>query len=62
MLGYDSNSHAYRMFNKDSSCIETTYDTVFDETNSSQVEQYNLDDVDDEDAPCDALRNMILMM
>jgi transposase InsO family protein len=36
LLGYDSNSHVYRVFNKDSSCIEITYDTVFDETNGSQ--------------------------
>jgi transposase InsO family protein len=35
MLGYDSNSHAYRVFNKDSSCVETTCDAVFDETNGS---------------------------
>jgi hypothetical protein len=33
---------------------------VFDETNGSQVEQYDLDDVDDEEAPCDALRNMAI--
>jgi hypothetical protein len=39
----------------DSGCVETTCDTVFDGTNGSQVEQYNLDIVDDEEAPCDAL-------
>jgi hypothetical protein len=60
MLGYDSNSHAYCVFNKDCSCVEITCDTVFDETNGSQVEQYDLDDVDDEEAPCDALRNMAI--
>jgi hypothetical protein len=58
MLGYDLNSCAYRVFNKDSSCVETMCDAVFDETIGSQVEQYNLDDVDDEEAPCDALRTM----
>jgi hypothetical protein len=58
MLGYDSSSRAYRIFNKDSGCIETTCDAVFDETNGSQVEQYDLNDVDDEDDPCDALRTM----
>jgi hypothetical protein len=31
---------------------------VFDETNGSQVEQVDLDELDDEDAPCVALRNM----
>jgi hypothetical protein len=60
MLGYDSNSRAYHVFNKDSDCVETICDAVFDETNSSQVEQYDLDDVDDDDAPCDALRNMAI--
>jgi hypothetical protein len=58
MLGYDSNSRTYRVFNKDSGCVETTCDAVFDETNDSQVEQYDLDDVDDEEAPYDALRTM----
>jgi hypothetical protein len=31
---------------------------VFDETNGSQVEQFDLDELDDEEAPCIALRNM----
>jgi hypothetical protein len=60
MLCYDSNSRAYRVSNKDSSCVKTTCDAVFDETNSSQAEQYDLDDIDDEEAPCDALRNMAI--
>jgi hypothetical protein len=38
LLGYDSNSRAYRVFKKDSGYVETTYDTVFDKTNGSQVE------------------------
>jgi hypothetical protein len=54
MLCCDSNSHVYR--------VETTCDAVFDETNGSQVEQYDLDDIDDEEAPCDALRTMLLVM
>jgi hypothetical protein len=33
---------------------------VFDETNGSQVEQCDLDDVDDEETPCDALRKMVV--
>jgi hypothetical protein len=60
MLGYDSNFHAYCVFNKDTSCIETMCDAVFDETNGSQVEQYDLDDVDNEETPCDALRVMVI--
>jgi hypothetical protein len=35
-------------------------DAVFDESNRSQVERYDLDDVDDEEAPCDALRTMAI--
>jgi hypothetical protein len=31
---------------------------VFDETNGSQVEQVDLDELDDEEALCVALRNM----
>jgi hypothetical protein len=31
---------------------------VFDETNGSQVEQVDLDELDDEEAPCGTLRNM----
>jgi hypothetical protein len=31
---------------------------VFDETNGSQREQVNLDDLDEEEAPTTALRNM----
>jgi hypothetical protein len=52
LLDYDSNSRAYRVFNKDFGCVETTCDAVFDETNGSQVEQYDLDIVDNEEAPC----------
>jgi hypothetical protein len=31
---------------------------VFDETNGSQVEQVDLDELDDDEAQCVALRNM----
>ena len=31
---------------------------MFDETNGSQQEQVDLDELDDEEAPCVALRNM----
>jgi hypothetical protein len=60
LLGYDSNSHACSVFNKDSGCVEITCDTVFDETNDSQVEQYDLDVIHDEEAPCDALQRMVI--
>jgi hypothetical protein len=58
LLGYDSNSHAYHVFNKDFGCVETTCDMMFDETNDSQMEK--LDIVDDEKAPCDILQRMII--
>jgi hypothetical protein len=60
LLGYDSKSCTYRVFKNDSGCVETTCDTVFDETNGSQVEQYDLDIVDDEDAPCEVLQRMTI--
>jgi hypothetical protein len=58
LLGYDSNSHVYRVFNVTIDCVETTCDAVFDETNGSQKEQVDL--VDDEEAPCDALQRMTI--
>jgi hypothetical protein len=60
LLGYDSNSRVYHVFNTTSDCIETTYDVVFDETNGSQKEQVDLDLIDDEEAPCDALQRMTI--
>jgi hypothetical protein len=42
-------THAYRIFNMTSSCVETTCDVVFDETNGSQKEKVDLDLVDDEE-------------
>jgi hypothetical protein len=38
------------------SCVEITCDAMFDQTNVSQKEQIDLDIVDDEEAPCDALQ------
>jgi hypothetical protein len=58
LLGYDSNTRAYRVFNKSTGLVEVSCDTMFDETNGSQVEQVGLDELDGEEAPCVALRNM----
>jgi hypothetical protein len=58
LLGYDSNTRAYRVFNKSTGLVEVSCDIVFDETNDSQIEQVDLDELDDEEAPCVALRNM----
>jgi hypothetical protein len=55
LLGYDSNSRAYRIFNVTTGYIETMCDMVFDETNGSQNEQADLDLLDDVKASCDAL-------
>jgi hypothetical protein len=58
LLGYESNTRAYRVFNKSTGIVEVSCKIVFDETNGSQVEQVDLDELDDEEAPCIALRNM----
>jgi hypothetical protein len=52
LLGYDSNTRAYGVFNKSTGLVEVSCDIVFDETNGSQVEQVDLDELDDEEAPC----------
>jgi hypothetical protein len=58
LLGYDSNTRAYRVLTKSTGLVEVSCYIVFDETNGSQVEQVDLDELDDEEAPCIALRNM----
>jgi hypothetical protein len=58
LLGYDSNTRAYRVFNKSIGLVEVSCDIMFDDTNGSQVEQVDLDELDDEEALCIALRNM----
>jgi hypothetical protein len=45
LCGCSSNSKAYRVFNKTHGIIEEAYDVEFDETNGSQDENENLDDV-----------------
>jgi hypothetical protein len=52
LLGYDSNTRAYRVFNKSTGLVEVSCDIVFDETNGSQVELVDLIELDDEEAPC----------
>ena len=39
LLGYGSNKHAYRVFNKTSREVEIKVDVIFDESNGSQVEK-----------------------
>jgi hypothetical protein len=60
LFGYDSNFHAYCVFNVTTGCVETMFDAVFDETNDSQKEQVDLNLVYDEEAPCNALQRMAI--
>jgi hypothetical protein len=45
LLGYDSNTKAYRVFNILLGLVEVSSDIVFYETNGSSREQVDLDDV-----------------
>jgi transposase InsO family protein len=60
LLGYDSNTKAYRVFNKSSGLVEVSSDVVFDETNGSPREQVDLDDVDEEEVSMAAMRTMAI--
>jgi hypothetical protein len=60
LLGYDSNTKAYRVFNKSLGLVEVSSDVVFDETNGSPRGQVDLDDVDEDDVPTDAIRTMAI--
>jgi hypothetical protein len=51
-------TQAHIVFNKSTGLAEVSCDIVFDETNGSQVKQVDLDELDDEEAPCVALKNM----
>jgi hypothetical protein len=58
LLGYDSNTRAYKVFKKSTECVEVSCDVMFDETNGSQEEQVGLERLNEEEAPCTALNNM----
>jgi hypothetical protein len=60
LLGYDSNTKVYRVFNKSSSLVEVSSNVVFDETNGSPREQVDLDDIDEDDVPTVAMRTMAI--
>jgi hypothetical protein len=60
LLGYDSNTKAYRVFNKSSGLVKVSSDVVFDETNGSPREQVDLDDIDKDDVPTAAIRTMAI--
>jgi hypothetical protein len=60
ILNLLSNTRAYKVFNKSTGLVKVSCDIVFDEANGSQVEQVDLDELDDEEAPCVVLRNMCI--
>jgi hypothetical protein len=62
LLGYDSNTKAYRVFNKSSGLVEVSSDVVFDETNGSPREKVDLDDIDEDEVPTAAMRTMAKVM
>jgi hypothetical protein len=51
---------AYRVFNKSTGLVEVFCDIVFDETIGSHVEKVDPDELDEEEAPCTAPRNMYI--
>jgi hypothetical protein len=58
LLGYDTNTEAYSVFNKSSGLVEVYSDVVFDQTNGSQSEQVDLDDIDEHEVPMATMRTM----
>jgi hypothetical protein len=60
LLGYDSNTKAYRVFNKSSGLVDVSSDVVFDETNGSPREQVDLDGIDEDEVPTAAMRTMAI--
>jgi hypothetical protein len=60
VLGYGSNTKAYRVFNKSSGLAEVSSDIVFDETNGSPSEQVDLDDVDEDEVLRTAMRTIAI--
>jgi hypothetical protein len=58
LLGYASNAHGYRVFTNSSECVEIACDVTFDESNRSQMEQFDLNDAEDELAPQQTIENL----
>jgi hypothetical protein len=58
LLGYGSKEHTYRTFDKTTSHVEVAVDVTFDLSNGSQEEQVHVSDADQEEAPCDAIKQM----
>jgi hypothetical protein len=60
LLGYDSNTKAYRVFNKSSGLVEVSSNVVFDDTNGSPREQVDLDDIDEDEVLMAVMRTMAI--
>ena len=60
LLGYESNQHAYHVFNKTSGRVEIAVDMTFDESNGSQVEQVDSSVVEKEDPPCEVIKQLTI--
>ena len=60
LLGYGSNEHAYRIFNKTSRRVEIAIDVTFDESNDSRVEQVDSSVVGNKDLPCEAIKQLAI--
>jgi hypothetical protein len=60
LLGYDTNTKAYRVFNKSSGLVEVSSDVIFDETNGFSREQVDLDDIDEYEVPTTAMMTMAI--
>jgi hypothetical protein len=60
LLGYESDTKAYRVFNKSSGLVEVSSNVVFDETDGSPSEQIDLDDIDEDEVPTAAMRMMAI--
>jgi hypothetical protein len=60
LLGYDSNTKAYRVFNKSSGLVEVTSDVVFHETNDYPREQVDLDDIYENEVPTAIMMTMAI--
>jgi hypothetical protein len=60
LLGCDTNTKAYRVFNKYSGLVKVSNVVLFDETNGSSWEQVDLDDIDEHEVPTTAMRIMAI--
>ena len=60
LFGYGPNEHAYRVFNYSTRRTKIMVDVTFDESNSSQVEQVDLNVVGKEELPYEAIKPLTI--